>query len=540
MPTGAPIEIDLSIILPRGVTVEGGARRIKIPRGHVEGPTLSVSRSPDPTSAVTVDFLQLSFLPIGHHGYTLVRSPMPLTVWEAQSLDFPHFANGSSTTSELVMINVGTEPIRPSIYFYDKGGGVIDAESVVQIAGDLVVQGDGALTPRTALEPLGELTISTHGRGELVTGSAKVVADGPIGGVLRFNAPGIGVTGVGSGRPMRDAIFPVRRQAGGINTGAAIRNPGEDSISVRCHLMQQGNVQEEVEIPLETNGQEARFIDEWFTQTDTSDFIGSLRCTGTFTGLALEMDSKHRIFTTLPALPIPRRVGLVPSTFFHFPHFANGSSITSDLVFINVFHNPIRPTIHFYDTDGHLIAADSVVDIGEEMEMREDGGLTIRAKMAPLGELTISTHGRGDLVTGSVRVVANGHIGGVLRFDSPTVGVAGVGVGEPVQDAIFPARRQVGGINTGVAIRNLGDDPITVSCRLMQNGQELEEREVLLSGDGQVSQFIDELFAKTDTANFVGSVRCIAPDNEKFTGVALEMDAGNRIFTTLPLVPVRR
>ena len=75
---------------------------------------------------------------------------------------------------------------------------------------------DGALSVQTEMEPLGELTISTHGRGELVSGSVKVVSDGPIGGVLRYALPGIGVTGVGASQPVRDALFPVRRQEGGI------------------------------------------------------------------------------------------------------------------------------------------------------------------------------------------------------------------------------------------------------------------------------------------------------------------------------------
>ena len=52
------------------------------------------------------------------------------------------------------------------------------------------------------MEPLGELTISTHGRGEVVSGSVKVVSDGPIGGVLRFGLPGIGVAGVGASKPV--------------------------------------------------------------------------------------------------------------------------------------------------------------------------------------------------------------------------------------------------------------------------------------------------------------------------------------------------
>ena len=44
--------------------------------------------------------------------------------------------------------------------------------------------GDGALTVRTEMEPLEELTIATHGRGELVSGSVKVVSNGPLESVL--------------------------------------------------------------------------------------------------------------------------------------------------------------------------------------------------------------------------------------------------------------------------------------------------------------------------------------------------------------------
>ena len=65
------------------------------------------------------------------------------------------------------------------------------------------------------MEPLGVLTISTHGRGALVSGSARVVSEGPIGGMLRFEHPALGVAGVEASQPLSDALFPVRRQAGG-------------------------------------------------------------------------------------------------------------------------------------------------------------------------------------------------------------------------------------------------------------------------------------------------------------------------------------
>ena len=98
------------------------------------------------------------------------------------TLDFTHFANGEGITSDLLLVNVGTHPVRPALYFYDKEGHLIAAESVVDVLGDLVVREDGALSVQTEMEPLGELTIATHGRGDLVTGSVKVISSGPVTG----------------------------------------------------------------------------------------------------------------------------------------------------------------------------------------------------------------------------------------------------------------------------------------------------------------------------------------------------------------------
>ena len=109
---------------------------------------------------------------------------------EVFTLDFAHFANGDGLTSDLVFVNVGTHPIRPALSFYDQEGQPMAAESVLDITGDLEVMEDGGLTVQTEMEPLGVLTISTHGRGALVSGSVRVAADEPIGGVLRFRASG--------------------------------------------------------------------------------------------------------------------------------------------------------------------------------------------------------------------------------------------------------------------------------------------------------------------------------------------------------------
>ena len=241
---------------------------------------------------------------IGRSGPSLPAEATPIA---QVVLDLAHFANGAGIISEVVLVNVAPHPIQPALYFYDQEGEPIAAESMVDVLGDLEIQEDGALSIQSEMEPLGELTISTHGRGDLVSGSVKVAANGPIGGVLRFDLPGIGVAGVGASQPVQDAIFPARRQAGGISTAAAIHNSGEEAMVVNCQLMKAGSVLEEVEIPLAANGQEAQFIEQMFTGTDTSDFVGSVRCTapGLFTGVAVELDDGNRIFTTLPVVPVP-------------------------------------------------------------------------------------------------------------------------------------------------------------------------------------------------------------------------------------------
>ena len=445
---------------------------------------------------------------------------------EVFTLDFAHFANGTSITSDLVFVNLSTQPARPAIYFYDTEGALVSAESVVDITGDLV------------------------------SGSVTVVSDAPVGGMLRFDLPGIGEAGVGASPAVRDALFPARRQAGGIRTAAALHNLEEEAMDVSCRLMSGGVVLEEVEIPLEANGQTSWFIDQAFpVSADTSGFLGSVHCAAPgrrqFTGLAVEIDAANRIFTTLPLFPVDRGGGGREAAL-DFAHFANGDGTTSDLVFVNMktepsgpaptpFHvaiPPIRPVLYFYDREGNPLAAESLVDVTGDLEITEDGGLTVRTQMEPLGVLTISTHGQGALVTGSVRVVSEGPIGGMLRFDLPDIGEAVVGASPPISDAIFPVRRQEGEITTGVAIHNLESSPGLVRCELLREGVLLDTVSISLEANGQTSWLIDTAFPNTDTSDFMGSVRCDAVGEELFSAVALEMDPGTRIFTALPVFPV--
>ena len=473
-----------------------------------------------------------------------------------EALVFAHFANGQSgemtNISDLVLVNVETSAVNVAIYFYGKDGVRIAADSLVDMTGDMEPTGDGGVT--VAIVGQGETTVSTNGEGELATGSVKAFATGRIGGVLRFDISMIGVAGVGASAPVSDAIFPVRRMEGGINTGVAIRNLDSEPTDVTCHLMQGGRRLSGPGVTgkLPAGGQVALFIDQIFGTAGTSDFSGSVRCMaaagGMFTAVALEMDAANQIFTTLPVVPVDEEAADDGESMLNFAHFANGDfggfPTSSDLVFVNVANTAVAPAIYFYDRDGNMIDADTVVDVMMEgIDFADDGALTVMDEIPPLGEMTISTTGMGDDVVGSVRVVSDGPIGGVLRFVTSNIGVAGVGASEAVNAAIFPARYMEGGVNTGAAIRNLESEKMTVTCKLMQGGQMEAEKAIILEGNAQNSQFITEVFKDAFMApgmtDFEGSVHCTAPEGGMFTGVALEMDFINRVFTTLPVVPVR-
>ena len=51
---------------------------------------------------------------------------------------------------------------------------------------------------------------------------------------------------------------------------------------------------------------------------------------------------------------------------------------------MNVATHPSRPVLYFYDREGYSMDPESVVDLTEDLEVTEDGGLSIQTAMEPL------------------------------------------------------------------------------------------------------------------------------------------------------------
>ena len=115
--------------------------------------------------------------------------------------------------------------------------------------------------------------------------------------------------------------------------------------------------------------------------------LGSTDTTHTVTGLTngTAYVFQVRAVNAAGSSPYSNRAEATPGVgALDFAHFANGAGIISDLVFVNVATHPIRPALYFYDKEGNPIVAESVVDLTEDLEVTEDGGLSIWTEIAAI------------------------------------------------------------------------------------------------------------------------------------------------------------
>ena len=153
--------------------------------------------------------------------------------------------------------------------------------------------------------------------------------------------------------------------------------------------------------------------------------------------------------------------------------------------------------------------------------------------------VTISTDGEGALAVGSAVAIAGRSLGGVIRFSIPDIGIAGVGQSEPLSGFIVPVRRKVGGINTGIAVHNTGEQDVALKLALRQAGQEIAASIEDLPGGGHSARFIDELFPDANTDDLRGTLLAEI-SNGKVAATALELGPKAGQFTTLPVMPLKR
>ncbi|MDA2929078.1 SBBP repeat-containing protein [Acidobacteria bacterium AH-259-O06] len=453
-----------------------------------------------------------------------------------KKLYFAQFGNGQGFTSDIVLTNPSaTETVSGKVDFFDDNG--------LALPVGIAAGGNDGVPPATevlasavqsgvefSIPPLGAVSISTDGQGELAAGSAAVTSDNALGGVIRFSIPGIGIAGVGASQLVDTAIIPIVRElATGLSTGLALVNAGAETTLTLTLKGLDGTTVAKTEIEVPSKGHIARFVHEIFAQI--GDFEGTLVVEGgPLVATALQLGPNPGEFTTLPVIPVAPQPW---AGTLHYAQFGNGDGLVSSVFLLNPsLFQRAKGNLAFFDDNGNglLTAVNGMAPASN-----------IGFNIAPHGGAIFTTDGRGPVVVGSARVTsAEGVQGGVLRFALPAVGIAGVGTSGSFDGFISPVRQSTAtGLRTGVAISSTGT-AVTLNLVLRNaNGQALAggETAIDLAANGHTARFIDELFPSADTGEFQGTLTVTAEGGEIAT-TALELGTQPGQFTTLPVTPL--
>lgn len=214
--------------------------------------------------------------------------------------------NGEGIVTDLVLTNTsGSTAVAGRVEFRGGEGERIDF-GLAELPGIQPLQ-SFVMGTEFSIEPLGSVTISTDGLGDQQAGAARILSEGGVGAIARFGIPAAGIAGVGVSEPLTHFIIPVRRIAGGIDTGVALQNTSETSVTITLTLRDEdGEAVPDGITVLEdfpALGHTAQFISELFQDADTDDFRGTLEVEvegGEVAATALELGPEPGEFTALP------------------------------------------------------------------------------------------------------------------------------------------------------------------------------------------------------------------------------------------------
>lgn len=222
-----------------------------------------------------------------------------------------------------------------------------------------------------------------------------------------------------------------------------------------------------------------------------------------------------------------------------FPQFGDGGGLQSELVLTNTTASEATCRAEFRDGDGNALAI-SLSQVPPGTQTPAGPVTTVDFTMPPYATVTIATPGiSGSIAVGSVVVLSDRLVGGIVRFTIAGAGIAGVGSSPPLAQFVVPVRRTANIINSGLSIRNAESSTVQLQLTLVDAGGTTAPNGTRTISDfppsGQLSKFIDELFPDALTDDFEGSVR-VEVTGGKVSAVALELGTAPGEFTTLPVI----
>jgi len=221
------------------------------------------------------------------------------------TLNFPQFADGAGPgwtfSSQITLLN--PDPwgqAKARVRIRQDGGSAM----TVDLNGG-VVNGDKDVT----IPASGAVVLKTDGAGSLQIGSASVVSDRPLAGVILYEST-YGTAGVGSCADLgKTFVAPVENHTGnGVGTGIALMNLEAAAATVTIELLDENsNLKSTATVPLASDGHAAKMVYEltWSPNVDLSDFKGTIRAASTrrVAGAIIRTQFSRYQYGTLPVSP---------------------------------------------------------------------------------------------------------------------------------------------------------------------------------------------------------------------------------------------
>ena len=402
---------------------------------------------------------------------------------------------------------------------------------------------DGQNLPNGTLDfvipACGMRILATDGTGPLSVGSARILADKPLLGIINFAGP-FGAAGVGLSIPLPGFGAPIVTSAS-INTGIAVGNPAAAPIEIVVKLFDgDGTLLATAQLDLAMMGHRALFVSEipWVPEPGKTlnfdNFEGLLKAeTASGQITATVVQTRENQFITMPVAPLN-----LPVSDLIFPQFENGvqdgNQVVSEFYLMNLDDSEeAEAFVVVWGDDGRLLSGIEL--IGGEQVNDEISKVTIPAS----GFRILRTTGLGPLVAGAAEVGSPRPIAGVINF-SGTVGAAGVGSSHPSAGFSAPIVAN-STINTGIAVWADTDNRLTLMLRLIDaSGQLLATASLKMPGFGHRALFVDQIEwipeagVELDFSNFVGSLKATAL-NGRVAATVIQTRPGE--FITMPVGP---
>jgi hypothetical protein len=452
------------------------------------------------------------------------------SVAQAEDYYIPQVANGSfengSFRTTFVLFNVNNVSTEVEIHLVQGPNG--DSFNVT-------IPGLGTGDEFRLTLPAGASRIlQTDGTGALAAGAARVSTSAKIGVSAIFSvfdASGNFQTeaGVGSSAALTDFVIPVD-VSGSFNTGVALYNPGTGTAAVTL-ILSDASGQEVGRNTLPTlnaGGHTAQFVTQLFP--GSSGLRGTLRVQSSLpiAAVGLRQNDPPLSYTSLPAVSSSS-----VKKSFSLAQVANGTfdggSFQTTFLLFNISSTSATVTLSLTKGNGTPFPV-NIPGTGNNS--------TFNFQLAAGASVFLQTDGLGPLSAGAASITSTQPIGAaavftVLDAQGRFQTEAGVGDSVPQTQLTLPVD-VTGSFNTGVALANPNNTPITVNMKLLDgNGMVVATAAPLdLPAKNQTAQFATQLFP--GTSEFRGSVAITAAGGT-VAALTLRQHSGPLSYTTLPV-----